>query len=84
MKREVNNMITYEEALTKAKAYKPNIDMCTEYEKGYIFACKADAMSIGGYDEEPVVILKETGKITDITSFVDNGTGDEINTWDLS
>ena len=44
----------------------------------------ADAMSIGGYDEEPVVILKETGKITDITSFVDNGTGDEINTWNLS
>ena len=77
-------MITYEEAYAKAKAYKPNIDMCTEYEKGYIFACKADAMSIGGYDEEPVVSLKETGKRTDITSFVDNGTGDEINTWDLT
>lgn len=25
-------MITYEEAYAKAKAYKPNIDMCTEYE----------------------------------------------------
>ena len=77
-------MISFEEAYAKAKAYKPDIDMCTEYENGYVFVCKADAMSIGGYDEEPVVILKETGKITDITSFVDNGTGDEINTWDLT
>ena len=77
-------VITYEEALAKAKAYKPDIDMCTEYEKGYVFACKADAMSIGGYDEEPVVILKETGKITDITSFLDDDPGDEIRTWDLT
>ena len=77
-------MISYEEALAKAKAYKPNIDMCTEYENGYVFACKADAMSIGGYDEEPVVILKETGKIIDITSFIDGNPGDEIKSWGLT
>ena len=35
-------MITYDEALTKARELKENIDACDEYENAYMFKTKAD------------------------------------------
>ena len=64
-------MITYEEALAKAKSLKPNIDNCGEYEKGYIFGSHEDDESFGG--DGPVVILKETGEAVNILEFEDSG-----------
>ena len=71
-------MITFEEAFAKAKVLKKNIVRCIEYDTAYVFAGKDDDKSIGGYDKEPVVILKEDGSIIDITAFFDSDAVEEL------
>ncbi len=51
-------MITYEDALKKARELKHNIDACDEYDVGYMFKAKADAFTIGG--DGPCCIIKDT------------------------
>ena len=63
-------MISYEEALQKARAWKSDIDGCTEYEHAYVFGCSKDDNYIGGYGHTPVVIIKETGERTIMPEFV--------------
>ena len=60
-------MITFEEAYAKAKAAKRNIDMCTEFENGYVFGFSGDLMSEG---PSPVVILKKDGRAVMYTYFL--------------
>lgn len=76
-------MITYEEALKKAKEFKPNADNCTEYENGYVFGSGDDDNYVGGYGHTPCVILKANGKITSMPEFVIKGTGKEIRNFNL-
>lgn len=54
-------MITYEEALKKAKSIKPNANICIEKTSAYIFGYDSGKEEIGG-SNNPVVILKEDGK----------------------
>lgn len=75
-------MITYEEAFKKAKELKPTIDNCTEYENGYVFACKGDDNYDGG-NHTPCVILKDNGKAVAMPVFVMRGTGKEIKSFDI-
>lgn len=75
-------MITYDEALKKAKELKPTIDGCTEYENGYVFGSSQDEGYIGG-NHTPCVILKENGKAVTMPYFVMHGTGDEIRSFDI-
>ncbi len=75
-------MITYDEALKKAKELKPTIDNCTEYENGYVFGCKYDDNYEGG-NHTPCVILKENGKAVAMPYFVIQGAGKEIRSFDL-
>ncbi len=63
-------MITYEEALKKAKELKRDIDHCCEEKHAYVFTSKADEMSIGG--SGPCVILKENGRAINMTEYAMN------------
>ncbi len=74
-------MITYEEALKKAKELKPSIDGCTEYENGYVFGSSQDE-GVGG-NNSPCVILKENGKAVAMPYFVMHGTGKELRDFDI-
>ena len=60
-------MISYEEALKKAKSVKPGIDNCAEYENGFVFGCYADGDTIG---KGPCVILKKDGRAVTMPYFL--------------
>lgn len=70
-------MISYTEALIKAKEIREEIDSCTEYENGYVFCSAKGEDQEGGY-YSPIVVLKEDGKVIDMPQFVVNGTGKEL------
>lgn len=72
-------MILYEEALIKAHRIRNEIDMCTEYENGFVFCSDKEIDQDGGY-YSPIVIWKEDGKAINMPQFVINGTGKEIKT----
>ena len=60
--------MTYEEAKEKALKINPNFNSCKEYKKAYHFYDKRDKT-----EREPdndVVILKETGKILNLSTFI--------------
>ena len=76
-------MISYEEALKKAKALKPNIDECSELDNAYIFSCKADENYEGG-NHAPCVIIKETSEAVNMPTYISEyGYGKEIKSYDL-
>ena len=75
--------ILYEEALKKAKEFKPNLDCCTEYENGYVFGSYSDDLYVGGIGHTPCVVLKVGGRIISMPEFVIMGTGKEIKSFDL-
>ena len=52
-------MITLEQAYEIAKQHKDNIYNCIEYEHGYGFFCKEDSNFIGGWDNTPVIVMKD-------------------------
>lgn len=54
-------MITYEEALKKAKQIKPNINNGAEMTSAFIFGYDSGEWEEGG-NNTPVVILKDSGK----------------------
>lgn len=54
-------MITYEEALKKAKSIKPDANLCIEKTSAYIFGYDSGKDEAGG-SNSPVVIMKEDGK----------------------
>lgn len=70
-------MITFDNALKKARMLKPNVDNCTEYERGYVFGSSEDDGYVGG-GHTPVVILKQTGDAVNMAYFVSYGSGEEI------
>ncbi len=63
-------MITYEDALVKAKDLKPVIDTFEEREDAYIFGCKADDDYEGGLGHSPIVILKDSGETLYMVEYV--------------
>lgn len=76
-------MITYEVAYETAKALKPTINRCTEYENGYVFGCTDDDNFVGG-GHTPCVILKKDGKAVTMPWFISQvGTGNEIRSFDI-
>lgn len=71
-------MITLDEAIIKANTKRKNIDQVVEYENGYVFSNTDDVNYKGGLGHSPVVVLKKDGKIVDMITFVNAGTGKEI------
>ena len=71
-------MITLMDALEIAKGERSGIDFVVEYEKGFVFSGSNDAGYIGGLNHSPVVVLKDNGAVTNMISFVNAGTGKEI------
>lgn len=63
-------MISYDEALKKAKKLKPSSDYCVEFENAYMFAAEAERYDIGG--DGPVFILKDDGSAIGSTAYYDN------------
>ncbi len=74
-------MITFEEAVQKAKKLKPNIDGGTEWENGYVFSNHKEGKNIGG--PSPVVILKKNGEAVNMPYFVMSGTGKMLRDFEL-
>ena len=70
-------MISFEDAVTKAKEIREDINRCFEYENGYVFSNTDDDNSIGG-NHAPVVIIKDSGKAINMPQFIIDGTGAEI------
>lgn len=76
-------MISYEDALKTAKELKPDIDGCTEYEKGYVFGSTNDENFDGGAGHTPCVILKSDGSAVSMPYFIMHGPGEEIRSFEL-
>lgn len=74
-------MITYDEALTKARELKENIDACDEYENAYMFKTKADEYTLGG--DGACIILKENGKAISQLEYFDNYDTEHIREFDV-
>ena len=70
-------MISYEEALKKAKEIKPDINVCVEYKQGYMFGRNDNEETFGG-GNAPVVILKDTGKAVSMAYFAAKFTGEPL------
>lgn len=73
-------MITYDEALSKAKELKKDIDFCVEYSDAYMFGLKSEENEIGG---NPCIILKETGKAINIVEYFDEYDAKEIKRFEV-
>ena len=59
-------MITFEQAKIIAKKLDPELNSCTEYEDAFVFS-HADSTLIG---DEPIVILKNSGKAIWMPSYM--------------
>ena len=68
----------YEEALKIARERKPNIDVCDEWEGGWVCGFSGDAKFDGGYGHAPVVITKKDGEIVAMPQFTLSGTAGEF------
>lgn len=72
-------MITYDEALKKARTLKPDVNICVEYKDGYMFGTETGKTTYGG-GNAPVVILKENGKAITMAYFAAHYEGEPIKT----
>ncbi len=63
-------MITYEEALAKAKRCWSDVDYVTDQTDAYVFS-KKDDFSFGG--NGPVAVLKNSGECINYIAFLDGG-----------
>ncbi len=75
-------MITYDEALTTARYYRSDITQVFEYENAYVFSNPKDSDYIGGKNN-PVVILKVDGQVSNMPALVMMGTGKESGMRDI-
>ncbi len=60
-------MITYEEALAKARDLQKGVNKCTEFEDAYAFFTDNGEYRIGG--DSPIAILKEDGRALNFISY---------------
>ena len=74
-------MVTYDEALKKAKTLKSNIDACDEYSDAFVFKCRAEEWSSGG--NAPCVILKDSGRAINQVEYFDRYEADHIREFDI-
>lgn len=75
-------MISYEDALKKAKELKPDTDHCIEYDNAYIFACHED----NGYEgtRQPCVILRKDGRAVALIYYLTKvGVGKKVREMDV-
>jgi hypothetical protein len=61
-------MITYEEALEKARECWDEVNFCMDQTDAFVFSKKGD-MSFGG--NGPVAVLKESGDCINYVAFLD-------------
>lgn len=74
-------MLTFEEALEKAKALKKGIDACEEYDIAYLFKRKADRFNIGG--DGACIILKDNGRAINQTEFYECYDANSVREFDI-
>ena len=71
-------MLTFEEAKKKARKLEPRVNNCTETLDAFIFGI-SDSTDIG---EEPIVVMKNNGKVISITGYLDKSDKtEEIKDW---
>lgn len=63
-------LITFEESYEIAKEEKEIIDLCSEFERGFVFVNSKDPLTIGGPYYQPVVVLRKDGKTVNMTYFL--------------
>ncbi len=63
-------MITFDEAIKKAKTLKSSITKCVDTPTAWLFKSDDDEYSIGG--EGICCIIKEDGRAVDLTTYYDN------------
>lgn len=73
-------MISFDEALKKARELKSNIDYCIEYNDAWLFGCRDEFHVIGA---TPVIVLKENGKAIDAVTYYDNYDAEELGEIDI-
>lgn len=61
-------MISYDEALKKAKELKPEIDNCIEYDNAFIFGCHEDDKYDGV--KQPCVIVRADGRAITMIGYI--------------
>lgn len=76
-------MITFEEAVKKAKAIRPNITGGTEFENGYMFSGDDDSKYKGGFNHTPICIRKRDGKVIDQVTFMLSNPGEEVRDFEV-
>lgn len=54
------NAVSYEDALTKARQLKSQINHCIEFTNAYVFSYSTGEHTVGG--DSPLVIMKDTGE----------------------
>ena len=75
-------MITFEEALTKAKERKPDIDGYDEWENGWVFGFSGDADFMGG-GHCSVAVRKSDGRLMYMPGFIYQGAGEFLKSYEL-
>lgn len=73
--------ITLFEAEKIARELNPDIDRCSEYSDAFIFSKYADVRTIGG--PGPVIVMKKNGQVHDMSWYIDEGTLELINEFEL-
>lgn len=65
-------MISYEEALRKAKMRLNGINYCEEYDTGYVFSHvnKTKSEKTRGGMNTPVAVLKKNGRVEPVYEFM--------------
>lgn len=74
-------MLTYEEALEKARIVKPRINYCVEYTSAYSFGFDVDNNTEGG--DAPVVIMKDDGRVMNQLDYAITPNKEIIRTFDI-
>ena len=60
-------MVTFEKAKKMANDIYP-VDQYTEYTDAYVFIAKKDSMTIGG--NGPIVVMKNDGRVMNMTAYI--------------
>lgn len=74
-------MLTYEEALKKAKGLKSRINRCVGFNNAYSFFYKSGKKQDGG--ENPIVIMKETGEALNFIEYAITSNKEIIREFDV-
>jgi len=71
-------MVTYEQALEKARCLKSKINKCNEYEDAYVFVYDTEDSEVQYGGEGPCVIMKDDGTVLPMIRYALIGKADKI------